>query len=48
MNRYLVVFIKDGQFLAYIVIDINIQKALNQFIDGPIDFDDVYSITTAH
>jgi hypothetical protein len=47
MRRYLVVFISEDQFLCEPVEARSLAEALNKFLDGPLGFDEVYSITRA-
>jgi len=47
MKRYLVVFITDGQFMCEIVSAKNLEDALGKFINGPLAYNEIYSITLA-
>lgn len=47
MTRFLVVFLSEGQFLTETVVANSIMEALTRFITGPMQHDEVYSITVA-
>jgi hypothetical protein len=46
MKRFLIVFVAEDQFLCETVEAGSIAQALNKFLNGPMGFDFVYSITT--
>lgn len=47
MNRYLIVFIKDGEFAVDTVMANNITRALEIFKAARLEYEEIYSVTRA-
>lgn len=47
MNRYLVIFITDGEFAAQTVMADDIFKAINAFFALNMQYEEIYSISRA-
>jgi len=45
MTKYLILFITDGEFATYIEHADTILKALNQFEEGPMQYQEIYAIS---